>query len=155
MTMSIPMIRFHRVNVSSLCCVCLLLSVTGLARAAEKISLADGKIQLEAPDGWVSKEPQFKGIVNYEFAVKAAGEDRQDGRVTIGGAGGGVSANLGPLERTVCHDRRSGRKEAQGEWADCPLSRYRGNVSTTSLPRTTSTERLSNVGSDHRDGQDR
>lgn len=61
---------------------------------AEELVLGTGKVRLQAPEGWVSKEPKFKGIVSYEFVVKAVEGDTADGRVTIGGAGGGVEANI-------------------------------------------------------------
>jgi hypothetical protein len=66
----------------------------GSNHAAETtISLADGKLQLTAPDGWVKKQPKFTDIVQYEFSTPAAEGDKTDGRVTIGPLRGGVEAN--------------------------------------------------------------
>lgn len=62
--------------------------------AGGDLALADGKIHLKTPEGWVSKEPKFKGIVDAEFEVPAVAEDDVAGRVTVGGAGGGVEANI-------------------------------------------------------------
>lgn len=61
--------------------------------AAESLSLADGKVTLTAPTGWVKKEPKFRGIALYEFAVPKAEGDTVEGRVTVGQAGGDIDAN--------------------------------------------------------------
>jgi gluconolactonase len=61
--------------------------------AAETLSLADGKLALTAPSAWVKKEPKHRGIVLFEFAMPKAEGDPEDGRVTIGPAGGGLEAN--------------------------------------------------------------
>jgi len=61
--------------------------------ADQTISLADGKLTLAAPAGWVKKEPKFKGIALYEFAIPKAEGDAADGRVTVGAAGGDLEAN--------------------------------------------------------------
>ena len=58
------------------------------------IKLAKGRVVMSAPKIWVSKTPKFKGIVDYEFTVPAAKDGENPGRVTIGGAGGGVEANF-------------------------------------------------------------
>ncbi len=58
-----------------------------------KIALADGKLRLTAPDGWVRKQPQ-SAIVEHEFAIKPAMGDTAEGRMTIMAAGGGVEANI-------------------------------------------------------------
>ncbi len=58
-----------------------------------KIDLADGKILLTAPEGWVRKPPKVR-FIDHEFAVPAAKGDTEDGRVTVMGAGGTVEANL-------------------------------------------------------------
>lgn len=63
------------------------------AIAGEKISLADGKLTLTAPDGWKKVQPSVR-IIEYEFVVPAAEGDENDGRVTIMGAGGSVEANI-------------------------------------------------------------
>jgi len=57
------------------------------------LSLADGKLTLTAPAGWIKKEPKFRGIALYEFAVPKAEGDAEDGRVTLGAAGGDLAAN--------------------------------------------------------------
>lgn len=59
----------------------------------ETIDLADGKIVLKAPAGWVRKEPSVR-IIDHEFSVPKAEGDEADGRVTVMGAGGGVKANV-------------------------------------------------------------
>jgi hypothetical protein len=57
------------------------------------VSLARNKLEMTAPAEWTPKRPKFAGIVDYEFAVAAAGDDAQPARVTVGGAGGGIDAN--------------------------------------------------------------
>jgi hypothetical protein len=57
------------------------------------IDLAEGKIVLTAPDGWVRKTPKVR-FIDHEFAVPAAKGDTDDGRVTVMGAGGTVEANI-------------------------------------------------------------
>jgi hypothetical protein len=57
------------------------------------IDLADGKILFTAPDGWVRKTPRVR-IIEHEFSVLASKGDKEDGRVTVMGAGGTVEANL-------------------------------------------------------------
>lgn len=57
------------------------------------IDLAEGKIILTAPDGWVRKTPKVR-FIEHEFAVPAARGDTEDGRVTVMGAGGTVDANI-------------------------------------------------------------
>jgi hypothetical protein len=63
------------------------------AAAAETISLAEGKLTLTAPAGWTRKEPKFRNIVLYEFAAPKAEGDNEDGRATVGPAGGELEAN--------------------------------------------------------------
>ena len=57
------------------------------------ISLAEGRVRLEAPAEWESKEPATR-ILEYEFAVPPVEGDENPGRVTVMGAGGGVEANI-------------------------------------------------------------
>ena len=74
-------------------CLLLLVSTAASSSAADddrKIALAEGKIEMEAPEGWVAKQPKFRGIVQYEFAVPKVGKDTQDGRCTLGATGGRV-----------------------------------------------------------------
>lgn len=59
----------------------------------ETLSLAEGKVTLTAPSSWVKKEPKFRGIALYEFAVPKAEGDAVEGRVTVGQAGGDIDAN--------------------------------------------------------------
>ncbi len=77
--------------------VWLVLALASMARGADeqgsKLAVADGKLQLTAPAGWMRKQPQ-SSIVEYEFAVKASEGDPVDGRVTVMSAGGGVEANI-------------------------------------------------------------
>jgi len=71
----------------------------GMARAAEPaqdertIAVADGRITLVAPEGWVRKQPATR-IVDFEFAAPAAEGDTTGGRLTVMGAGGSVEANI-------------------------------------------------------------
>jgi hypothetical protein len=74
----------------------MMLSPTILAadeKSDPKIDLADGKILLTAPEGWVRKPPKVR-FIDHEFSVPAAKGDTEDGRVTVMGAGGTVEANL-------------------------------------------------------------
>ncbi|REK12277.1 MAG: hypothetical protein DWQ37_12515 [Planctomycetota bacterium] len=57
------------------------------------MSLAGGKLELEAPADWVRKQPRTR-IVEYEFEIPAAEGDQNDGRLTVMSAGGGVEANI-------------------------------------------------------------
>jgi hypothetical protein len=59
----------------------------------ETIDLAEGKLALKAPAGWVRKDPSVR-IIEHEFAVPKVEGDERDGRVTVMGAGGGVKANV-------------------------------------------------------------
>jgi hypothetical protein len=63
------------------------------AKSNSTISLADGKIDLAAPSGWVRKTPKVR-FIDYEFAVPAEKGDGEDGRVTVMGAGGSIEANI-------------------------------------------------------------
>ena len=58
-----------------------------------KIDLADGKILFTAPASWIRKAPRSR-IIDHEFAVPAAKGDKEDGRVTVMGAGGSIDANI-------------------------------------------------------------
>ncbi len=58
-----------------------------------KIELADGKLLLQAPASWVRKAPRNR-IVEHEFAIPAAKDDPEEGRLTVMGAGGDVDANI-------------------------------------------------------------
>jgi hypothetical protein len=58
-----------------------------------KIDLAEGKILLTAPESWVRKPPRVR-FIDHEFAVPASKGDKDDGRVTVMGAGGTVEANI-------------------------------------------------------------
>ena len=62
-------------------------------KPAETLSLAEGKLTLVAPAGWVKKEPKFRGIALYEFGVPKTEGDAEDGRATVGVAGGDLAAN--------------------------------------------------------------
>ena len=57
------------------------------------VSIAGGKISLQAPGEWVKKQPRSR-IVEVEFAVPAVEGDEKDGRLTIMRAGGGIDANI-------------------------------------------------------------
>ena len=61
--------------------------------ANRDIALAEGKLQLTAPEAWVRKQPKTR-IVEHEFAIPVVGGDEIEGRFTVMGAGGGVDANI-------------------------------------------------------------
>lgn len=63
------------------------------AAETRKIALADGKIELLAPEKWQKKQPRTR-IVEFEFAATASDGDMIDGRLTVMGAAGGVDANI-------------------------------------------------------------
>lgn len=65
----------------------------GADKKPETIALADGKLVVTAPATWVRKQPKSR-IVEHEFAIPAAEGDKQEGRFTVMGAGGGVEANI-------------------------------------------------------------
>jgi hypothetical protein len=80
--------------------------LSGVARADEqkadtkteekkdrKLTLADGKLWITAPNEWKKKTPQ-NSIIKYEFAIEAVKPDETNGRMTISSAGGGVDANI-------------------------------------------------------------
>ena len=46
-----------------------------------------------APASWVRKTPRVR-FIEHEFAVPASKDDKEDGRVTVMGAGGSVEANI-------------------------------------------------------------
>lgn len=82
----------------SLCLAVIGSSVVGLRpavaqEASLEIALADGKLALTAPEGWVRQQPRSR-IVEHEFSVPAAEGDEQDGRVTVMGAGGSIEDNI-------------------------------------------------------------
>lgn len=52
-----------------------------------------GAIKLTAPKSWKKVKPRNR-IIKYEFAAPAAKGDKQTGRVTMMGAGGGIEANV-------------------------------------------------------------
>ncbi|MEX0586236.1 MAG: hypothetical protein WD176_06315 [Pirellulales bacterium] len=62
-------------------------------KKADKVTLADGKLEMAVPEKWVRKEPQTS-IVEHEFALAKADGDEADGRLTVMGAGGTVQANI-------------------------------------------------------------
>lgn len=63
--------------------------------ATAEVKLGKDKIVLKAPADWKTIKPKFAGIVDYEFSVTPAEGEERPGRVTIGGAGGGVEPNIG------------------------------------------------------------
>lgn len=56
------------------------------------IDLAEGKLTMQVPDAWQEIDPKFRAIVTQEFTVPAVEGDETVGRITVGGAGGGVEA---------------------------------------------------------------
>lgn len=84
----------HVLRTCSVACVLLLLGISKPSRAAdEMIAVADGKLRLKAPAGWVRKQPS-SGIVEHEFSIPKAEGDSADGRMTVMGAGGSIDANI-------------------------------------------------------------
>jgi hypothetical protein len=71
--------------------------VSSQAAAADKeptqIPLAEGKFTLKAPEEWEKREPRTR-IVEFEMAVPAAEGDKEEGRMTVMGAGGSVEQNI-------------------------------------------------------------
>jgi hypothetical protein len=57
------------------------------------VSLADGKITMKSPAGWLRRQPRVR-IIDAEFAVPPVEGDENDGRATIMAAGGSVQANI-------------------------------------------------------------
>ncbi len=73
--------------------VAAVLSVAALpqtTQAAEKVTLAEGKLVMTAPASWKRKQPRVR-IIEHEFEAPS-----KDGvcRVTVMGAGGDVKANI-------------------------------------------------------------
>ena len=58
-----------------------------------KVALAEGKLTVQAPAKWVRKQPKSR-IVEHEFAIPVVEGDKDEGRFTVMGAGGGVEANI-------------------------------------------------------------
>ena len=92
---------------------CFLLALTALgssarlAAAAEdrSVSLADGQMNLTAPETWQRKKPQ-NNVIQYEFAVAPVGDDENPGRVTISGGRRYDQCQHRPLDRTIHSARR-------------------------------------------------
>ncbi|MFM7844409.1 MAG: hypothetical protein ACKOBW_10100 [Planctomycetota bacterium] len=87
---------------SMLLTACLALPLYGVAYGTaacaadgkpEPVQLADGKLVVTAPGSWVRKQPKSR-IIEHEFAIPPAEGDKQEGRFTVMGAGGGVEANI-------------------------------------------------------------
>ncbi len=79
-------------------CVGLCLFSAAAAVAADpkspaKIDIAGGMFHMTAPADWVRKQPRTR-IVEHEFAIPASEGDKNDGRMTVMAAGGGVDANI-------------------------------------------------------------
>ncbi|MBM4002961.1 MAG: hypothetical protein FJ295_06675 [Planctomycetes bacterium] len=55
--------------------------------------IADGKLTMSAPKGWVRKQPSVR-IIEHEFAAPKAEGDDADGRFTVMAAGGSIEANI-------------------------------------------------------------
>lgn len=58
-----------------------------------RVTLAEGKIVLDAPKSWVRKQPKNK-IIEHEFAIPSGQDEQPEGRFTVMGAGGSVDANI-------------------------------------------------------------
>lgn len=83
-------------------CTIALLSLTMLlpllARADEKpaetpFTIAEGKLALTAPAGWIKKQPKIN-FIEAEFEIPAAEGDEIPGRLTAMGAGGSIEQNI-------------------------------------------------------------
>jgi len=75
-----------------------IICVAGFTAADEPASnkgrkIAMGPLEMTTPEGWIKKQPRV-GIIAYEFAVPAAKGDKNDGRMTVMVAGGGIDANV-------------------------------------------------------------
>ena len=57
------------------------------------VTIARGDLVLSAPASWIVKKPRTR-IVSHEFAIPAADDDEENGRLTIMGAGGSIQANI-------------------------------------------------------------
>ncbi|HUY32114.1 MAG TPA: gluconolactonase [Pirellulales bacterium] len=55
--------------------------------------LAEGRLVLTAPEGWLRKEPANR-IIEHEFQVPASEGDERPGRMTVTSAGGTINANI-------------------------------------------------------------
>ena len=58
-----------------------------------RVTLAEGKIVLDAPKTWVRRAPKNK-IIEHEFAILSGQDEKPEGRFTVMGAGGSVEANV-------------------------------------------------------------
>ena len=63
------------------------------AAAPIAVKVADGSIQFSATGEWKSVPPRSR-ILEAELQIPRVGEDQQDGRLTIMGAGGTIEANI-------------------------------------------------------------
>jgi hypothetical protein len=88
-------------------------------RAADEgalVSVSEGNITMQAPAGWVQREPGVR-IVEAEFAVPAVEGDKDDGRCTVMGAGGTVQANIDRWvgQFTETNRNKTEKKEIAGQ----------------------------------------
>lgn len=58
-----------------------------------KFVIADGKITFTAPEGWKKIQPRVR-IIEHEYQIDAVEGDKENGRMTIMGAGGSIEDNL-------------------------------------------------------------
>ena len=65
----------------------------GKAANPIKITVANGDIQFTATGNWMSVRPRI-GMLEAELKIPRMGDDTEDGRLTIMGAGGSVEANV-------------------------------------------------------------
>lgn len=63
------------------------------AEEPQVLELAEGRLQLPVPAKWKSVEPKSR-IIQYEYSIPAAGDDKTPGRMTIMAASGGLEANI-------------------------------------------------------------
>lgn len=73
------------------------------------VSVSEGNITLQAPAGWIKREPGVR-IVEAEFAIPAVEGDETDGRCTVMGAGGTVQANI---DRWVAQFTKTNRNKTE------------------------------------------
>ena len=64
---------------------------------ADEVTLAEGKLQMQSPEGWVKKEPRTR-IVEVEYEVPPTEGETEAGRLTIMAAGGTVEQNIARWE---------------------------------------------------------
>jgi hypothetical protein len=76
------------------CIVCVAtVGLTTVAFGADEIKLNNGMLTMTQPEGWKKVEVRSR-IIEAEFSIPKAMDDKDDGRLTFMAAGGGVDANI-------------------------------------------------------------